>query len=353
MFQRKKVTSLIINAIIVKMLLTYPRNLVLNSGNAAWIQVLYDLLITLAIFWAITSTYKTNKNIITLAEERGGKTFKIITGLLLVVILSANLISVVRIFPETIKLILLQDSKVELLLLIFAVVIIIGAYAGIESIATIHFLFLPIADIIMISFLLLLLPYYKADNLFPILGNGLKSILFSGLNSLSLFSDIILLNILLPYIENYNEFKKAGYRAILIGGIASFVIMLAYCSVYPYPASNEFIMPVYQLTRMIHLSSFFSRFETFFQFVWSILILLYAAFYICVICFVFQQTFSLEFHKPLIAPVVIILFTISLIPASLMKFMEIEKIIDMIIYPFAFLLPLLFGITSRKGKELK
>ena len=353
MLQRKKITSLIINAIIIKMLLTYPRNFVLNSGNAAWIQILYDLFITLLIFWVIASSYKSKKNIITLAEECGGKFFKTVIGIILLLILSSNLLSIVRIFPETIKIILLQESKVEALLIIFAIVTIIGAYTGIESIATIHFLFLPIAGIVMVSFLLLLLPYYKADNLFPILGNGTKSIFFSGINSLSLFSDIILLNILMPFFENYSEFKKTGYRSIWIGGIAAFIIMLAYCSVYPYPESRDFILPIYQLTRMIHLSSFFSRFETFFQFVWSILIMLYASFYICIICFVFKQTFSLEFHKPLIASIVIIIFGISLAPASLMEFMELEKIIDLIIYPFAFFLPILFIGAAHKRRELK
>lgn len=353
MLQRKKITSLIINAIVVKMLLTYPRNFVLNSGNAAWIQILYDLLITLLIFWVTASTYKSKKNIITLAEECGGKFFKTVIGFVLLLLLSVNLMSVVRIFPETIKIILLQESKVEILLVIFAIVTIMGAYTGIESISTVHFLFLPIAGIVMVAFLLLLLPYYKADNLFPILGNGAKSIFFSGINSLSLFSDIILLNILMPFFENYSEFKKTGYRAILVGGITAFIIMLAYCSVYPFPESKDFILPVYQLTRMIHLSSFFSRFETFFQFVWSILIMLYASFYICVICFVFKQTFSLEFHKPLIAPIVVIIFGMSLAPSSLMKFIEIEKITDLIIYPFAFFLPILFIGAAHKRKELK
>jgi spore germination protein (amino acid permease) len=348
MLQRKKVTSLIINAIAVKMLLTYPRNIVLNSGNGAWIQVLYNLIVTILIFTIIAISYRGRKNVIQLAECCGGKLLKIVVGVIVLIILTANLISIMRIFPETIKIILLQEGRVEIILAIFAIVAAIGAYMGIESIATVQYLFLPIAGIVMISFLLLLIPYYKLDNLFPILGNGAKNIFFYGLNSMSIFSDVILLNILLPYMENYREFKRSGFKSIIIGGIVVFIIMLAYCSVYPYPASKNFILPVYQLTRMIHLSSFFSRFETFFQFVWSILMMLYASFYICVMCYVWQTTFNLKFQKPLIAPIVIVVFEIAIIPNSIMEFMKFEKIINYVAYPFAFLLPIIFAAASRK-----
>lgn len=356
MLQKKKLTSLIINAIAVKMLLTYPRNIVLNSGNAAWIQILYNFALTVLIFMVTAVSYRGKKNVIEVADLCGGKCLKIITGIIVFTVLTANLIMIIRIFPETIKTILLQESKMEVLLIVFAIAAAIGAYMGIESIATVHYLFLPIAGAVMLSFLLLLIPYYRAENLLPVLGNGAKSIFFSGINSMSVFSDIILLNIYLPYMENYSEYKKSGLRAIVIGGIIAFLITISYCSVYPYPSSKNFIFPVYQLTRMIHLSSFFSRFETFFQFMWSILILLYTSFYIYTLCYVWQITFNLKFHKPLIVPIVISLFSAALIPNSIMTFINNEKIIYYIIYPFAFLLPLIFAAASRKisgGKHEK
>lgn len=350
MLQRKKITSLIINAIAIKMLLTYPKNIVLNSGNAAWIQILYNIIITLLIFSVISVLYKSKKNIIEVAEICGGKWLKIVVGIVVTAILTVNYISVLKIFPETVKVILLQDTRVEAIMIVFVAVSVIGAYMGIDSISTIHYLFLPIAGVVMISFLVFLLPYYKLDNLFPVFGNGAKSIFVTGLNSMSIFSDIILLNILMPFMKNYSEFKKSGFRAIIIGGITAFLIMLAYCSIYPYPESKNFILPVYQLTRMIHLSSFFSRFETFFQFVWSILILLYSSFYLYTLSYVWQITFNLKYNKPIIIPVIICIFGLSLTQNSIMDSMKLESVISYIVYPFAFLLPVIFGIALKKIK---
>lgn len=348
MLQRKKLTGLIITAIAVKMLLTYPRNIVLNSGNAAWLQILYTFLITVLVFLVTAAAYRGRKNVIETAELCGGKFLKVVMGIIVFAILTANIFSTIRIFPETIKTILLQETRVEVILLVFAVVTIIGAYMGLESIATVNYLFLPIAGAVMIAFLALLLPYYRLGNLVPILGNGAKSVFVTGINSMSVFSDIILLNIYLPYMDNYGDYKKGGIKAILIGGVVAVLITLAYCSAYPYPDSKNFIFPVYQLTRMIHLSSFFSRFETFFQFIWSILVLLYAAFYVYSMCYVWQITFNLKYSKPLIVPITIALFTAALLPNSIMDFINSESMIYYIIYPFAFLLPLIFAAPSRK-----
>ena len=38
MIDRKKMTTLLINVISVKMLLTFPKIMIINSGNAAWIE---------------------------------------------------------------------------------------------------------------------------------------------------------------------------------------------------------------------------------------------------------------------------------------------------------------------------
>lgn len=99
--------------------------------------------------------------------------------------------------------------------------------------------------------LILLIPYFNINNIFPILGNGVYSITVKGINTISLFSDILLLNILLPYCENTSEAKKSGWRAIYISATIGVVILLSYCLIYPYPVSREFMIPVYQLSRVI------------------------------------------------------------------------------------------------------
>lgn len=347
MLKPRKVTSLIINAIAIKMLLTYPRVIISQSGSAAWIQVLCSLILTLLIFSVTAMIYKSKKNVIEIAGMCG-KPLKIITGLIVFAILATNLVSTARIFPETVKIIMLQDNRTEIILILFAISAAIGAYMGIESIAKIHYLFLPIAGAVMAVFLILLIPNYHIDNLMPILGTGPENILLGGVSSMSIFSDIILINILLPYLEGYGDFKKIGFKSILIGGVVVMFTILAYCALYAYPMSEIFILPVYQMARLINLSNFFSRFESFFEFIWSILILLYSSFYLYAMCYVWQITFNLRYSKPLIAPITVLVFFLAFLPSSIMEGMTLERIINGVIYPFAFLLPIIFGAVSRK-----
>lgn len=347
MLKKKELTSILINAIHTKMLLTYPRAVVMNSGNAAWIQLLYNFVVASALFFITITIYRGKKSVIEIAEAFGGRTLRIITGVVIFAALTLNFVNVIRIFPETIKIVLLQDARLEFITAIFILAIILGAYAGIESIARIHYLFLPIAAVMFLVFITMLLPYYDFDNIMPILGNGARSIFMSGFNSISLFSDMLLLYVLIPNTQNLDEAKQSGTKAILIGGGVSVIIILAYCLTHPYPVSGEFTVPVYQMARMIHLSSFFSRFEPFFQFVWTILILLYASLYIYVISYVWQITFSLKSEKPMIIPIALICYAIAMLPESIISGIKAQQVMNNLVYPAAFAVPLIFAVLSR------
>lgn len=349
--EKKEFSSLLITLMSVKLLLSYPIKLIKNSGNAAWIQVIFVTLIALAIFRFTTKIYEQKVNVIELVKIHTNKTLKIITGLLVFTVLLLNMITVVRIFPESVKIVLLQDTDTDIILAIFILTVFIGAKFGIESIAKINYIFLPICGILMLAFVLFLIPYYKLDNIFPILGKGIKNVFVSGISGLSIFSDIIILNILLAYSKNIAEVKKVGNRAIIISGAVGVLITFTYALIYPHPVSEEFILPVYQMTRIMHLGSFFNRFEAIFQFLWSILMFLYGAVYLYIMCFVWQITFSLKYIKPLMFPVALLVSSIAIIPESIMEADTLEGIFENITFPVAFLLPIAVGLLDRQKRK--
>ncbi len=348
MLQKKETTALLITLISTKMFLTFPRVIILDSGNAAWIQVIYNTLVAVLLYAMAWTLQRGNKNVIQLADRIGGTGLRILIGAIVFGVLMVNCVPIIRIFPETVKVVLLQDFNVNVIIAGFLVAIGIGAFIGLEAIAKINYMFLPLAGFVFTAFVVLLIPNYRPYNLMPLFGEGFKNIFLNGFNSVSMFSDIVLLNILLPYCENAESAKKSGWKAIFIGAAIAVIILLSYCMIYPFPASKEFMIPVYQLARVIHISSFFSRFEAIFQFVWSILILLYSAAYIYALCYVFMITFGLKYHKPLVFPITLIAGTIAMIPDSLIEVVKGGKTESMIAYPIAFLLPEIFGAVSRK-----
>ena len=348
MLTKPQLSSVLINLICAKLLLSYPRKIIHNSATAAWIEMIYVTLIVLAIFCITAKAYKNKKSVIELGQILFGKYARIIVGIICFLILGISFISVLRIYSESVKIILLQNTDVDLILAIFVLTGAVGAYLGLKSIAKISYIVLPVAALFFIGFLLLLITDYNSQNIAPIFGTGPKNLLLDGINSCYVFSDIIVLNLLLSHTDSIDDAFRTGVRSIVISGIVGTLICFAYSLIFPYPTSKEFIMPVYQLTRFINTSSFFNRFEAFFQFAWSILIMLYGSAYIYLMSYTWQITFSLKYLKPLIFPVAILCATAALLPDSMMDFIEFSHSIEIYIYPIALLLPLVMGLIARK-----
>lgn len=341
MITRKQLTSVAITAFVTKMLITFPTTIFQLSGNSAWLVGIYVTLVATGVFALIRRIYTVNYNVITLAEKTGGTTLRIVVGLIVFVILASNAVGLMRIFPEIIKLVLLQKTYIEIIGTAFAVVLIFCASCGIEGIVRVIEIFVPIGGIVFGAFLLMIIPQVHIDYIFPIFGNGAMAIFIDGLSGLGIFTDILMLNILIPRTKELENYKKSGTHGIIIGGICAVLIFLAYGMCYVYPATGDFVIPIYQMERLINLSDFFSRLESLFRFVWSIIILLYSSLYIAVLSEVWAQTFQLPHSKPLITPIIITLVGIAIIPQSLGDMVIWETIINKWICVPALVLPLL------------
>ncbi len=353
MLTRKQLSAISVNVIVVKMLMTYPRFLYIKNGNAAWINVLYCMLLALLLFTVTKFFYKYNVNIIQLSEKIGGKTLKVIVGIAVLLVMGLKFFTLIRIVPDFIRLVLLKETYTEVIGLVFIISLIAGAFCGIEAIGRVHCFFMPIAGGIFIIFMLLLIPSFNIENIFPIMGNGAFSLFIDGISGLSIFSDILLINVLIPNVKNTEDYEKSGVKAILTGGVVSVIISLVYSLSYPYPVSTEFIIPIYQLERLVHFSTFFSRFEAVFQFIWCICVILYGATYITVISEVFKTTFEHRYSKPLITPIVLCIVGAALMPRTFSGMANLEMKINEWIYIPSFFIPIALGIIQRIKENRK
>lgn len=347
MLRRQEITTILINVTVTKLVLTFPKILIETSGSAAWIQIIYNIICAAAVFFLSLLLYKGHYTVIDLAEKAGGKILKIITGLIVFAVFMVNFASIIRVFPETVKTVLLINFDTRVITIIFMAAIALGSAAGIEAIARVNYIFMPIIGGVLIFFLILLIPYYNIYNIFPIFGNGVNKIFIDGFNTISVYADVLLINIFMPYYENRKEVAKSGRHLFAITAPFITAVTLAYCLAYPYPVTKEFMLPFYQMARIIHIGNFYSRFESVFQFAWSILIFIYSAIYIFALCHVVQKTFDLKFYRPLIFPVVMISGVFALLPATIGDIVRNEKWENIFIYITVFTLLLVFGIISR------
>lgn len=349
LLEKREITTILINVICIKMLLTFPRTIVLSAGSASWIQVIYTTLFTLLIYFLTMKAYeKAGKQcILDLSQQIGGKWLKAFVGVVLIIILGFNMGIVIRSFPESIKAVLLQGTNMYLIVIALGVAIGIGAYIGIEALGRINTIFLPIAAVVLAIFLGLAIPYCQFNNIFPILGKGPLNIFVKGFQNIVLFSDIIVVNILLPYCKNFESAKKSGYSAILLSGLLSFVIMLIYTFIFRYPSSTQFIMPTYQISRIVRIGLFFQRLEAFFEFVWSISLYMYGAIYIFIITHLLKKAFNLKYHKPIIFAVTSFIIAVTFIPQSIIKAFEFVGYTGYVFCVVGLFLPLTMALLYR------
>ncbi len=351
--KNRDITAVLINLMTVKILFTYPRYIIERCENGGFISVLIFGVLALGIYYLTQLVYlKTGrKSILSQAEMLGGKYLKAFVGIFTVAVLMVNVAPMIRAFPEAVKTVLLQNTSMLVIISIMSVGVAIGAYFGIFALSKLSSLFLPVAGIVIVGFLILLCPHFDINNLFPI---NMPAIIKNGSPALSIFADIFVINLLLPYTEDMQTVRNSGIVAIITVTIVGALIVLSYGLVYPYPSSSRFIVPVYQLARLVKIGTYFQRLEAAFEFVWSIAIFIYSAVYLNLICVTLKTAFSLNSYKPIIVPTLIILMRLVFFEENYTEAQRSNFVSTSILYIPMYVLPLimvLFCLRLTKDKK--
>lgn len=338
----RELTILMVNIICVKFFLTFPRALVINSGTGAWLQMLAASCVVYFLFCISMKIYRVcgNRDIIEVSREIGGKSFAGAVGVIVFCLLGANIGILMRVFPESIKMFLLPDTGLETIALIFAAAAAYGAFMGLKALlGLMSIIVFPAAAIILI-FLISLFGECHIANISPVFGKGIGAIL-SGWNAVSLFSDIILFNLLLPEFDNISEAEKSGKQAILFSGGIGLLITAVYTMTYPYPISSQILMPVYRMVRSVDAAGIFGRAESILGFVWCILTFISAGVYVYEMSISLKKGFDLENNKMLIIPSAVIVSSAVAIDMSIVDVLKNEWELGTAVYTAAFVLPVL------------
>ncbi len=346
-FSRRTVASLMITLFTAKMLFVYPRYMLVSAGSAAWIQGLIAILAAFIIFFVTALFYRPRMSLIAAAGELGGGALRIPVGILVFAALILNMAVTVRAYPESVSSILLSHSNIEMIMAVFIAAAAIGAYLGLGALARINAIFLPIALAAVGALCIFLPPKFRLDNLFPLLGTGAAHVFGESFHFISLFSDLIALDLLLPYCRTERDGKEGGFLAVMISGLVVMALLFACIFIFPYPSGTEFVMPVYELARLIYAGEFFGRLEALFEFIWSIFVLLYAAVYLYLIAAVWRETFAIGSLRPLIIPISALAACICWVPSSTVELVHAGYTAFDAAAIISFGLPLVIGIFYK------
>lgn len=318
--------SFLMVAICTQIFLNFPRVMAESVGTAGWMLVLYISIITILIFIIISILYSPfeGKDLLDIGEYAGSTIGRIITGLLIIFHFLFIISIILREFSEDLKIIALPTSPISFITIFFITGMFVGAYAGIESIVRVSVIAVPIIALGYLIILFGMFPYYDISKVMPLFGVGPKEIFIKGLSKISIFSGLIYLFIIAPFLKTKENFNKVGYLGIFISSILLIISSFIFSIVIPYPSSTEGFLPVFQMARIFYFGVFFQRLESIFIYIWVTSAMLYLSAGLYTLAYIFTKTFKLKYYKPLVLPFAILIFTISLLPPNLVSTIKLE-----------------------------
>lgn len=261
-------------AILAKYLIIMPEFIIKHSGNAAWLDTIIKSVIFLISFLIVAKLYKpfapTPFENLFIYSSKTGKIFFYYFYAIAFILYNAGLL---RVLVEALGTVMTNTAPDEYFALFIISVIFISALYGVNSTTNLTLIFFPVILVTLTLVIIFLFPYMRTHNIMPLFGKSTNEFIKASVLRNYGFMEIILLFFFSRRYNSYKDLKKSGLLTVGIVSLISVAILGVYCLCIPYPASEKFFLPLYQMTRMIKASSFLERLEPLVVFIWTGLLL--------------------------------------------------------------------------------
>ncbi|MBQ3022282.1 MAG: GerAB/ArcD/ProY family transporter [Clostridia bacterium] len=343
-------------AILSKYLVILPEYMVKLVGNAAWLDVFAKCAIASISLLFVLWLYKPFapmclSETFSLACGEGGKIFFSYIYVISLTIFNALLL---RLLVEALGTVMATTAPDEFFALFILVPVFVAAYSGTRATINLSAIIFPLLVVTIITVVLALIPHYRVENLFPILGTSTKNLMRGIFVKHFGFPETILLFFFAPMLENYKNIKRAGLLTFLIVALISVSFTLAYCLTVPYPASKNFFLPFYQMTRMIKSGAFLQRLEPIVVFVWTSFVMCSMSILISTSASLLSGSREREKKSAFVPVITIITFFVSMLPSSEgSAFYLYEKLLSYSTFLFPTLPVIILTIARIRRKAAK
>ncbi|QPQ30739.1 GerAB/ArcD/ProY family transporter [Lysinibacillus sp. JNUCC 51] len=337
-------------------ILFLPASVTIEAKQDAWIAAIIGVVLSLPLLKLFVA-FGNRTPTLTFVEANEkilGRFFGKFTsiGFILISLLSAGeLLYFIGLFMRTE---IMPETPTMAFAFLFSIIIIYAAFLGIEVFARSAEILFPIFMLIFIFFVICISPSIKIENLQPIMETPKKSIFFSMIRFISLFSFplAVLLTIFPSAVNVQKSAQKGFYIGSIIGGIV-LVTIITLCILVLGPENTATrTFPSYSLAKRISIGNFLQRIEVILATMWiiSIYIRTFMYFYAAVIGI--GQLFKIKNHRPLIFPLGMIILGLSQIVHPNIIHSDIYNRDTWPIFSFVFMvfLPLVLLIVAKIRK---
>ena len=266
----KEAIALLVTIAFNHIIMNITKTIVDTTDSASLLNVLYIGIITI-IFTSIIC-YFLNKfptyDLIDISEYLGGKTLKIIIGLLFVgyfIFFAGNLL---HMFASCLEIIYFQLVKISYIVLLFVIGAVISCTMRHNAIYRTTFILFPL---IIISTLFLLIgnsKYIVVEKMYPLLGKGIFTTFISGLSNMFAFQGLAYIYFLPPILKEPNQIKKIAITSITLSCIFLLIGVSVVLLMFNGFVETDELLPLYSAVKYIEYGSFLQKLDSTFVLIW-------------------------------------------------------------------------------------
>ncbi len=241
-----------------------------GAGRDAWIAALASLPLALAstlLVLALASRYP-GEPLLRYLPRVAGRLAGASLGGMVVAFLLFNTILSVRDFAELFIIHVLPDTPPLALILPMVVLGVAVIYLGIEPLARMGELLLPLVVFLLVAGLVLVAPEMQPSHLLPALADGYRPVLRGVLTHWPFWGEVFLWLILFPAVKDLASARRGLLLGTLVAGIFLTAISAGVIMTFSANEAMRFNYPVFALTRLISVGRFLERVDVLYLSIW-------------------------------------------------------------------------------------
>jgi spore germination protein KB len=218
-----------------------------------------------------------------------------------------------RVFSEIYASAVLPETPLVVLMVLALAFIAPAVRSGLEVLARMAELLVPLLLLIVVGALLLAAKDMRLVRLLPLTEGGLSPVLLSALTPTALMGEAVVVTMLYPFLRDTRNGARAVLGAVLSVGVLGLLVSMAIVAVFGDERSHQLTFPFLLLVRYIEVAQILERLESLVIVAFIAVWFLKTGLFLYVTALGLAQWLGLPDHRALVLPLGTLLVTLSLL----------------------------------------
>lgn len=337
------------------MLLSTSQVLVNTCASSTLLNVLFITLITLAIAMIFCLLFKQflGKDLLDISEFLGGKPLKVIIGLIFIAYFTFRAALLLKKISNCLQIVYYPMTHMIFIVSLFCIASGIVATLKNNSIFKSSIVIFPILFITIILIFIGNSKNFNFENIYPLLGNGVKTTFLTGISNMFTFCGLIYIYFLPSKLKNPEKVTKISLISIALSGVFLLFSCANIMFLFGDQFSNTELFPLYVSVRSIEFGTFFQRLDSVFLFLCVLGFISALGLNTYIVIDILKNISILSDSKPFVFPYLLTVFGTSLCLKlnSTLTFLE-NNVSKILFITLAVIIPFIILVSANIKKKI-